>query len=63
METKYIVAKSGKWRIEISGKEDDAHISFFGAAPRHVRSDCERFKNSGFKYTAKQLEAYAKQFV
>ena len=63
MDTRYFVGKNGKWRIEISGKEDDAKIGFFGAAPRHVRKDCEHFNNSGYKYTAKQLEAYARQFV
>lgn len=63
METRYYPAKNGKWRIEISGTEDDAKISFFGAAPRNVRADCERFRNSGYRYTAKQLEAYARQFV
>ena len=63
MDTRYYVSKSGKWRIEISGKEDDAKIGFFGAAPRHVRKDCERLNGCGYKYTAKQLEAYARQFV
>ncbi len=63
MDTRYFVAKSGKWRIEISGTKDDAKIGFFGAAPRHVRKDCERFNSSGYKYTLAQLESYAKQII
>lgn len=63
METRYYPAKSGKWRIEISGTEDDAKIGFFGAVPRHVRKDCERFNCSGYKYSLAQLERYAKQFI
>lgn len=63
MDTRYYPSKSGKWRFEISGTEDDAKIHTFGSAPRHVIKDCERFTNSGYRYTAKQLESYAKQFV
>lgn len=62
-DTKYYIAKSGKWRIEISGSENDAKISYFGLVPRHVKSDVARFNGSGYKYTFKQLEAYAKQFI
>lgn len=62
-DTKYYIAKSGKWRIEISGTPDDAKIGFFGAAPRHVQNDIKRFNGSGFRYSFDQLERYAKQFV
>lgn len=56
-------SKNGKWRLEISGSEDDAKITYFGAVPRHVKSDVARFNGSGYKYPFAQLERYAKQFV
>ena len=40
-----------------------AKIHTFGSAPRHVIKDCERLNGCGFKYSAEQLEKYAKQFV
>lgn len=59
----HYTSKNGKWRLEISGSEDDAKISYFGRVPRHVKSDVARFNGSGYKYSFKQLEAYAKQFI
>ena len=63
MDTRYYPAKSGKWRFEISGTEDDDKIHTFGSAPRHVIKDCERLNGCGYKYSLAQLEKYAKQFV
>lgn len=59
----HYTSKNGKWRLEISGSENDAKITYFGAVPRHVKSDVARFNGSGYKYTFDQLERYAKQFI
>ena len=59
----HYTSKNGKWRLEISGSEDDAKITYFGDVPRHVKSDVARFNGSGYKYTFDQLENYAKLFI
>ena len=55
METRYYPAKSGKWRIEISGTEDDAHIRAFGNVPKDVRKSVELKENCGLKNTFNDL--------